>query len=85
MAILIGIEPNTDYLRDILSLDNEGQIVVNERFETPTSYILAAGDIRSGSPRQVVTAVGDGAAAAINAQRLLQLYGSSQPYGCGLG
>jgi thioredoxin reductase (NADPH) len=70
-----GIEPDTDYLRGVLPLDNERQITVNERFETATPYILAAGDIRSGSPRQVVTAVGDGAAAAITAQRLLQLLG----------
>ncbi|OPY76321.1 MAG: Thioredoxin reductase [Syntrophorhabdus sp. PtaU1.Bin058] len=75
VLVHIGIEPNTGYLRDVLSLDGEGQIVVNERFETAASYILAAGDIRSGSPRQVVTAVGDGAAAAITAQRLLQIPG----------
>ena len=34
-------------------------------------YILAAGDIRSGSPRQIVIAVGDGAMAATTAQKLL--------------
>lgn len=34
--------------------------------------IVAAGDIRSGSPRQIVTAVGDGAIAAIAADKLLR-------------
>jgi thioredoxin reductase (NADPH) len=40
--------------------------------ETEFPGIFAAGDIRSGSPKQVVTAVGDGATAAIAAQRFLQ-------------
>jgi thioredoxin reductase (NADPH) len=72
VLVHIGIDPNTSYLQGTLPLDDQGQIVVNDRFETGTPYILAAGDIRSSSPRQVVTAVGDGAAAAITAQKLLQ-------------
>jgi thioredoxin reductase (NADPH) len=43
--------------------------------ESEVPYIFAAGDIRSGSPRQVVGAVGDGAIAAITAERLLQREG----------
>ncbi|MFC1918508.1 NAD(P)/FAD-dependent oxidoreductase [Chloroflexota bacterium] len=72
VLVHIGLEPNTDYLKDIVSLDSQGQIIVNERMETDVPYILAAGDIRSGSPRQIVTAVGDGATAAVSAERLLQ-------------
>jgi len=72
VLVHIGLEPNTDYLDGIIPLDDHGQIIVNEKMETEVPYILAAGDIRSGSPRQVVTAVGDGAIAAITAQRLLQ-------------
>ncbi len=71
VLVHIGLEPNTGYLEDIVPLDEPGQIIVNARMETEVPYILAAGDIRSGSPRQVVTAVGDGAIAAITAQRLL--------------
>jgi len=40
--------------------------------ETEVPYILAAGDIRGGSPNQVVIAAGDGAIAGITAERLLQ-------------
>jgi len=68
----VGLEPNTSYLEGIVPLDSQGQIIVNDRMETDVPYILAAGDVRSGSPRQIVTAVGDGATAAISAQRLLQ-------------
>ncbi len=72
VLVHIGLEPNTDYLDGIIPLDDHGQIIVNGRMQTEAPYIMAAGDIRSGSPRQVVTAVGDGAIAAITAQRLLQ-------------
>jgi thioredoxin reductase (NADPH) len=72
VLVHIGLDPNTGYLEGTVPLDERGQVIVNERMESETPYILAAGDIRSGSPRQVVTAVGDGAIAAITAQRLLQ-------------
>lgn len=72
LLVHIGLEPTTGYLKGIVPLDDHGQIIVNERMETEVPHILAAGDIRSGSPRQVVTAVGDGATAAISAQRILQ-------------
>ena len=72
VLVHIGLEPNTAYLDGIVPLDGCGQIVVNEKMETEVPYLFAAGDIRSGSPRQVVTAVGDGAIAAISAERLLQ-------------
>lgn len=68
----VGLDANTDYLNNLVSLDSQGWIKVNESMETDVKYILAAGDIRSGSPRQIVTAVGDGATAAISAERLLQ-------------
>jgi thioredoxin reductase (NADPH) len=71
VLVHIGTEPNTDYLEGIVTLDDRGQIIVNESMESQVPYVLAAGDIRRGSPRQVAAAVGDGAIAAISAQRLL--------------
>ncbi len=72
VLVHIGLEPNTGYLDGIVELDKSGQIVVDEQLVTDVPGVLAAGDIRSGSPRQVVTAVGDGALAGITAVRLLQ-------------
>jgi thioredoxin reductase (NADPH) len=72
VLVHIGLEPNTGYLEGIVPLDEQGQIIVNEEMTSEVPYIFAAGDIRSGSPRQVAAAVGDGAIAAINAERLLQ-------------
>lgn len=72
LLVEIGLEPNTGYLKDLITLDESGWIVVNEKMETDSVGILAAGDIRRGSLRQIVTAVGDGAVAAGTAERLLQ-------------
>ena len=71
VLIHVGIEPSTGYLKGFLTLDGQGQILVNDWLETAVAGVLAAGDIRYGSARQVAAAVGDGAIAAIAAERLL--------------
>jgi thioredoxin reductase (NADPH) len=72
VLVQIGLDPDTAYLEGVIPLDDRRQIAVNDKMETEIPGIFAAGDIRSGSPRQVVTAVGDGATAGIAAQRFLQ-------------
>ena len=72
VLVHIGLDPNTDYLKGSVPLDGAGQVKVNQQMEAEIPGIYAAGDIRSGSPRQVSAAVGDGAIAAIAAQRFLQ-------------
>ena len=75
VLVHVGLDPNTGYLEGAVPLDENRQIKVNQRMESEVPGIFAAGDIRSGSPRQVSTAVGDGAIAAIAAQRFLQKLG----------
>jgi thioredoxin reductase (NADPH) len=77
VLVHIGLDPNTEYLNGIVPLDGQGQIIVNSKMEAEVPNIFAAGDIRSGSPRQVAAAVGDGAIAAISAERLLQAHNPS--------
>ncbi len=72
ILVQIGQEPDTGYLKGVVSLDSGGQVIVNSEMETDVPYVLAAGNIRSGSPRQIASAVGDGALAGITAQSLLQ-------------
>ena len=69
--ISVGTNPDTEYLRGILPLDESGYIITNEKMETSLSGVLAAGDIRHNSARQAITAAGDGATAAIYAQKYL--------------
>lgn len=69
--VAVGFKPNTDYLKELLPLDEAGYIITNEKMETSIPGVLAAGDVRSNSIRQVVSAAGDGATAAIYAERYL--------------
>ena len=69
--ISIGLKPNTDYLKGILPLDVTGHIITDEKMETKIPGIFAAGDIRHNSTRQVITAAGDGATAAIYAEKFI--------------
>jgi thioredoxin reductase (NADPH) len=69
--IAVGLRPNTGYLKGLLALDEGGFIPVNNQMETEVPGVFAAGDIRAGSIRQVVSAAGDGATAAIVAERFL--------------
>jgi thioredoxin reductase (NADPH) len=68
----VGLDPNTGYLEGSVPLDEQRQVKVNQSMETEIPGIYAAGDIRSGSPQQVSTAVGDGTIAGIAAQNFLQ-------------
>ena len=69
--ISVGLKPNTDYLKGILPLDASGHIITNDKMEAEIPGIFAAGDIRYNSARQLVTAAGDGATAAIYAEKFL--------------
>jgi thioredoxin reductase (NADPH) len=67
----IGFRPNTGFLNGILALDDTGAIVANEKMEASVPGVYAVGDIRSNSIRQVISAAGDGAIAAVNAEKYI--------------
>lgn len=69
--VAIGLDPNTSYLKGALPLDKDGYLITNEVMETEILGILAAGDVRHNSARQAITAAGDGATAALSAERFL--------------
>ncbi len=69
--IAVGFKPNTEFVKGLLSLDDTGQIVTNERLETEIPGIFAAGDVRRDSARQAITAAGDGATAAFCAEKFI--------------
>lgn len=69
--VAIGFKPNTSYLQGLLKLDGNGHIITDGRLQTTVPGIFAAGDIRHDSARQAIAAAGDGATAALSAERYL--------------
>ena len=63
--IFIGLSPNSEQFKDIAKLDAQGFVMTGIDFQTSTEGIFAAGDVRSGSTKQLVSAAGEGAAAAL--------------------
>ncbi len=63
--VFIGLDPNTSFLAGKLDLDERGFVVTDEQFRTSMPGVFAAGDVRRGSTKQLASAVGEGAAAAI--------------------
>ena len=72
LFIYIGLDPNSEYLKDLLPLDNAGHIPTDIWMRAPLPGLFAAGDIRQHSAAQLVTSAGDGATAAIAAHRYLE-------------
>ncbi len=70
--IYIGEQPNTAVVKDLISLDEFGEIVVDEKMKTSVSGVFAAGDVCKKGLRQIVTAVSDGAIAADSARKYLE-------------
>ena len=70
--VAIGLEPNSRCFADVVELDKAGNIKTNELMATSAPGIFAVGDIRKNSARQVTSAVGDGATAALSAFRYLR-------------
>jgi len=63
--LFIGLSPNSEPFKDIAKVDAQGFIMTGIDFQTSTEGIFAAGDVRAGSTKQLVSAAGEGAAAAL--------------------
>jgi thioredoxin reductase (NADPH) len=63
--VFIGLTPNSDPFKDCVKRDAQGFILTGSDFQTNIEGIFAAGDVRSGSTKQLVSAAGEGAAAAL--------------------
>lgn len=69
--IAVGMKPNTEAYRGTVSCDENGYIIAGEDCATNIPGIFAAGDIRTKTLRQIVTAVSDGACAVASAEKYL--------------
>jgi thioredoxin reductase (NADPH) len=79
LFVFIGQTPNSSLLAGLVPLDRGGHAYVNLWMETELPGLYAAGDVRVDAARQVVSAAGDGATAAIRADQYITGRFDSQP------
>lgn len=77
MAAVSGLRlhwPDAEYgfLRGAVDLDEWGFVATDGAFQTSLPGVLAAGDVRAGSTKQLGSAVGDGIAALLQVRRYLE-------------
>ena len=70
--VAVGLKPNSQCFANVVKLEETGHIITDELMATSAPGIFAIGDIREGSARQVASAVGDGATAAISVFKYLR-------------
>jgi thioredoxin reductase (NADPH) len=72
--VFIGLKPNAGFLNDKVQRDAGGFLVTSPTMETSMAGVFAAGDVRSGSTKQLGSAVGDGIAALLMTRRYLEVH-----------
>ncbi|HSM23424.1 MAG TPA: FAD-dependent oxidoreductase [Anaerolineaceae bacterium] len=73
--IFIGLDPNSEILRNLVDLDPHGFVVTDKALNTKIEGVFAAGDVRSGSTKQAAAAAGEGATAALMIKEYLRIFG----------
>ena len=78
--IFIGLDPNTAFVKDLIETDKYGFITTSGTMETSLEGVFAAGDARGGSTKQVASAVGEGATAALMIRNYLEKQQGNRGY-----
>jgi thioredoxin reductase (NADPH) len=73
--VFIGQTPNSHLLKGMVELDAGGHAMVDLEMKTKVPGLFVAGDVRTKAARQLISAAGDGATAAISAEHYLQRLG----------
>jgi thioredoxin reductase (NADPH) len=72
LFVYVGLAPATSLLDGVLALDASGRIPVDGEMRSTVPGLFAAGTVRSGSAGRAASAAGDGATAALSADRYLR-------------
>ena len=71
LFVEIGYLPNSEFIKDTVTLNNRGEIIVNALNETSVPGIFAAGDVTDVPYKQIIISAGEGAKAALTANDYL--------------
>jgi NADH-dependent peroxiredoxin subunit F len=72
--IEIGLTPNSDAVKNLVKLNEKGEIPVTCNGDTGVPGFFSAGDVTDVPEKQVIVAAGEGAKAALRAHRYLQRF-----------
>jgi len=72
LFVYVGLAPATTLVNGVLALDASGRIPVNDEMRTDVRGLFAAGTVRARSAGRAASAAGDGATAALSADRYLK-------------
>jgi thioredoxin reductase (NADPH) len=78
LFLAIGARPNTDLFRNQVDLDEKNYIVLKKHQQTSMEGVYAIGDVADPEFKQAVSAAGDGAKAALQAQKFLASHSDSK-------
>lgn len=70
--VFVGLSPNSDLVKDLVKVNEQGFIVTDSTLMTSIPGIFAAGDVRAGSTKQAAAAAGEGATAALMIREYLK-------------
>lgn len=72
--IYVGYTPNVGLLKGLVALDKNNYIVTDDMMSTSVPGVFAVGDVRAKLLKQITTAVGDGATAAVAAEKYICVF-----------
>ena len=70
--VFVGHDPNTAFLKGFVALDEKAYVKTGASLKTSVAGVFAAGEVRSGAVKQLVSACGEGCEAALEAQAYLE-------------
>ena len=71
--IQVGLAPNSSWLSDVIDLNEQGEIIIDEKCRTSQPGIFACGDVTTVPFKQIVISIGEGAKAGLSVFEHLSL------------
>jgi len=72
LFVSIGMVPNTDFVNNLVELNEKGEIIVNKKTATSQEGVFAAGDVTNTCSNQVATAAGAGVEAGLSVNEYIE-------------